>query len=123
MAKVPHSILQYISEIGNLEGEEVAAIVTGRGKVTGSYYNYFNIRDQRGLDWNVNLETAGWSRAEEDVMMVLILRSRHGESDCKSAKQTELKKLQDFGAFSLAKDEGQFKIIARSAHIILVSRE
>ena len=94
----------------SLEGEEVAARVIGRGKVTGSYYNYFNIKDQRGLDWNVNLETASWSRVGEEVMMVLIPRSRHGESDCKSAKQTELKKLQDFGAFSLVKDEGQFRI-------------
>ena len=94
----------------SLEGEEVAAKVIGRGKVSGSYYNYFNIKDQRGLNWNVNLETASWSRVEEEVMMVLIPRSRHGESDCKSAKQTELKKLQDFGAFSLVKDEGQFRI-------------
>ena len=94
----------------NLEGEEVAARVTGRGKVSGSFYNYFNIRDQRGLDWNVNLETAVWSRTEEEVMMVLIPRSRHGDSDCKAAKQVELKKLKDFGAFSLVKDEGQFRI-------------
>ena len=57
----------------NLEGEEVAARVTGRSKVSGSFYNYFNIRDQRGLDWNVNLETAVWSRTEEDVMMVLMM--------------------------------------------------
>ena len=42
-----------------LEGEEVPARVTGRGKVTGSFYNYFNIKDQRSLDWNVNLEIAG----------------------------------------------------------------
>ena len=93
-----------------LEGEEVTARVTGRCKVTGSFYNYFNIKDQRGLDWNVNLEVNDWSRTQEEVMMVLIPRSRHGESDCKSAKQTELKKLQDFGAFSLVKDEGQFRI-------------
>ena len=78
--------------------------------MTGSFYNYFNIKDQRGLDWNINLEVAGWNRTQEEVMMVLIPRSRHGESDCKSAKQTELKKLQDFGAFSLVKDEGQFRI-------------
>ena len=89
----------------NLEGE-----VTGRSKVSGSFYNYFNIRDQRGLDWNVNLETAVWSRTEEEVMMVLIPRSKHGDSDCKAAKQVELKKLKDFGAFSLVKDEGQFRI-------------
>ena len=94
----------------HLEGEEVGARVTGRGKVSGSFYNYFNIRDQRGLDWNVNLESSVWSRTEDEVMMVLIPRTRHGDSDCKAAKQVELKKLKDFGAFSLVKDEGQFRI-------------
>ena len=48
----------------HLEGEEVGARVTGRGKVSGSFYNYFNIRDQR-LDWNVNLESSVWSRTED----------------------------------------------------------
>ena len=32
-----------------LEGETIQAKVTGRDKVTGKFYNYFNIKDARGL--------------------------------------------------------------------------
>ena len=62
-----------------LEGETVQAEVTGRDKVTGKFYNYFNIKDARGLAWNVNLEQAEWRfpESEEDCLLVLIPKHRH----------------------------------------------
>ena len=95
-----------------LEGESIQAKVTGRDKVTGKFYNYFNIEDARGLAWNVNLEQAEWRHpeSEEDCLLMMIPKHRHGEKDCRDAKKTELEKLKKFDTVTEVKDHGQFRI-------------
>ena len=42
----------------------------------------------------------------EEVNMVFIPKSRHGESECKQAKEVELKKIKDFGTYMEVEDRG-----------------
>ena len=95
-----------------LEGETIQAEVTGRDKVTGKFYNYFNIKGARGLAWNVNLEQAEWRlpESEEDCLFVMIPKHRHGEKDCRDAKKTELEKLKNFDTVTEVQDSSQFRI-------------
>ena len=95
-----------------LEGETIQVEVTGRDKVTGKYYNYFNIKDARGLAWNVNLEQAEWRHpeSEEDCLLVMIPKHRHGEKDCRDAKKAELEKLKSFDTVTEVQDSGKFRI-------------
>ena len=95
-----------------LEGEQVRAKILSRDKVSGSFYNYFNIKDGRGLQWNINLEQAEWRQPQpqEECMMVMIPRHRHGEKDCRDAKKVELEKLKQFDTISEVEDSGQFRI-------------
>ena len=92
------------------DGEWLRATVSDRPRVSGSFYNYFNIRGEDGLDRNVDLERLKCKQVCEEVNMVLIPRERHQDEDCKSAKQVELKKLEDFEAFKVVEDSGQFRI-------------
>ena len=92
------------------DGEWLRATVSDRSKVSGSFYNYFNIRGEDGLDRNVDLERLKYKQVCEEVNMVLIPRERHQDEDCKNAKQVELKKLEDFEAFKVVEDSGQFRI-------------
>ena len=94
-----------------LEGEKTPAQILSRGKVGGDYYNYFNIKTVNGLEYNIDLERNNWERiSTEQVMMSIIPRARHGELECRKAKDIEIKKLKDWGAYKIVKDEGQFRI-------------
>ena len=94
-----------------LEGEETPAQILSRCKVGGDYYNHFNIKTVNGVEYNIDLERNVWERiSTEHVMMSIIPRARHGELECRKAKDTELKKLKDWGAYKIVKDVGQFHI-------------
>ena len=92
-------------------GEKLVATVLSREKVTGAYYNYFNIQGEDGLRRNVNLEKVAFRKLEEsDCNMVMIPASRHGDPDCRMALQTELEKLKQFDAYETVDDVGQYRI-------------
>jgi hypothetical protein len=89
-----------------------ATVLSRGGKMTGNHRNWFNVRNGDGEERGVNLDTVcGWERAEEeDVNLVLVPKHRHSEEKCDKAKQTELKKLQDFNTYEEVDDVGQFRI-------------
>ena len=91
--------------------EWLGATVIDRSKVTGKYYNYFNVLGEDGLERNVDLERVAFRRVtEEEVNMVMVPRERHNDEECKKAKLVELIKLEEFGSFKAVKDVGQFRI-------------
>lgn len=92
------------------DGDWLRATVSDRSKVSGSFYNYFNVRGEDGLDRNVDLERLRFKEVCEEVNMVLIPQERHKDEDCKAAKQVELRKLEDFEAFKVVDDVGQYRI-------------
>ena len=92
-------------------GEIVVASIVNREKVTGGYYNYFNVRGEDGLMRNINLEQANYRRLqEEECNMVIIPRERHSDPDCREALETELNKLKQFDAYETVDDIGQYRI-------------
>ena len=91
--------------------EEIYARVLDRSKVTGKYYNYFNVCGEDGLERNVDLERLMYRKVtEEEVNIVTISREKQNEDECKKAKETELKKLHDFDSFEEVDDIGQYRI-------------
>ena len=95
------------------ESEWVRATVIGRaGKATGQYRYWFNVKeDESGIESCVDFENmATWEMNEAAVNLVLIPRSKHGESECMQAKQVELKKLKDFDTYQEVDDTGQYRI-------------
>ena len=100
----------------NMEGEEIQTSVMNRGKLSGQYYNYFNVTDARGAKYNVDLERNEWRRVEvenEEIMMNIIPQHLQAGEDCIRAKQVELDKLNKFKAITEVKDRGQFRISCR----------
>ena len=99
----------------NIEGDNVQAEVLSRGKIKGKFYNHFNVRDFRGLEWNLDLERNDWRKMDidEEVMMATIPMHLQGTDDCRKAKKDEIEKLRKFNAISEVKDEGQFRISCR----------
>ena len=98
----------------NIEGDQVQAEVLNRGKVKGKFYNHFNLRDFRGLEWNIDLERNDWRMMEVDeVLLATIPQHQQGTEDCKRAKLDEIEKLRRFNAVTEVPDEGQFRISCR----------
>ena len=94
-----------------MDGEDTPAQILSRGKVGGEYYNHFNVRAINGLEYNVNLELNQWRKiSTEQAMMAIIPRAKHGELECRRAKEIEPEKLKKWGAYRVIKDEGQFCI-------------
>ena len=96
-----------------LDDEETwtRAIITDREKITGKYYNYYNIRGLDGEERNVDLERLRFKQVqEEEVHMVIIPREKHKDVDCLKAKKAELEKLESFKAFKEVDDVGQYRI-------------
>ena len=94
-----------------LEGESTQAQIISRCKVGGDYYNHFNIKAANGLEYHINLEKNHWKKIQaEQALMAIIPRAQHGELECRKAKDLELQKLRDWGAYRIVKDEGQFRI-------------
>ena len=99
----------------NLNEEEwINAAVINRGKVSGKYYNHFNILGEDGLERNVDLERIPYEKvATDEVNIVMIPREEQCSEECKQAKEVELSKLQGFDSFELVEDEGQYRISCR----------
>ena len=102
--------------IVNVEGEEVRTSVKNRCKVTGQYYNHFNVTDALGSQICVDLERNDWRRVEaenEEVLMNIIPQHLQSNDECMKAKQVELEKLNKFDAVTEVEDSGQFRISCR----------
>ena len=88
-------------------GETIKATVINREKVSGNFYNYFNVCGEDGLMRNVNLERAPFRKLEfEECNMLIIPRERHSDSDCKKAMKVKLN----------VNDEGQYRISCRGVY-------
>ena len=102
--------------IVNVDGEEVRTSVKNRCKVTGQYYNHFNVTDALGSQLCVDLERNDWRRIEdenEEVLMNIIPQHLQSNDECMKAKKVELDKLEKFDAVTEVKDSGQFRISCR----------
>ena len=75
-------------DIQMVDGEWLRAMVSDRSKVSGSFYNYFNIRGEDRLDRNVDLARLKFKQVCEEVNMVLIHSEKHQDEDCKNASET-----------------------------------
>ena len=95
-------------------GQIIRASIVNREKLTGKFYNYFNIMGEDGLARNIDGERVKFKKLEEeDCNMVTIPSDRHKDDDCMEAKKVELKKLADFDSYDLINDEGQYRISCR----------
>ena len=99
----------------NLDEEEwLGATVIDRAKVSGKYYNYFNVLGEDGLERNVDLERIEFRKVtEEEVNMVQIPREDQNSEECRKAKVVELEKLKSFDSFEEVEDCGQYRISCR----------
>ena len=92
----------------------IRASVLNREKLSGRYYNYFNIRGEDGLSRNIDGERIKFKKLEEEECdMVMIPADRHKDGDCMKAKKVELDKLTEFDSYETVKDEGQYRISCR----------
>ena len=99
------------------EGESITATVVNREKVSGNFYNYFNVRGEDGLMRNVDLERATFRKLDyNECNMVIIPRERHSDPDCKKAMEVELDKLKQFESYETVDDEGQYRISCRGVY-------
>jgi transposase InsO family protein len=98
-------------------GEDVIATVINREKVSGNFYNYFNVRGEDGLMRNVDLERLSFRKLDEnECNMVMIPRERHSDLDCKEAMVKELEKLKHFDSYDTVDDDGQYRISCRAIY-------
>ena len=96
------------------EGQITKATIMNREKITGRYYNYFNVHCEDGITRNINGERVNIRKLEEEECnMVLIPAERHKDEDCMNAKQVELGKLKEFETYDVVPDEGQHRISCR----------
>ena len=95
-------------------GRLIRASILNREKLSGRYYNYFNIRGEDGLERNIDGERVKFKKLEEEECdMVMIPADRHKDDDCMEAKNVELKKLEEFDSYETVNDEGQYRISCR----------
>ena len=96
------------------QGRVSKATILNREKVTGRFYNYFNVQCEDGSTRNINGEKVNPRRLTfEECNMVLIPVDRHKDEDCMKAKDIELSKLKDFNTYETVRDEGQHRIGTR----------
>ena len=73
------------------ESEEIYARVLSRSKVSGKYFNYFNVCGEDGLERNVDLERLKYRKVtEEEVNIVTIPKEKQNDDACKKAKEIEV---------------------------------
>ena len=84
------------------------ATVLGRaGKSNTATKFWYNIEEiETGEEKSVNLKDFDWRKIEEEVNIVMIPRSKHTD-EYLEAKQEELNRLEDFGAYIEEDDKGQ----------------
>ena len=91
-------------------------VITGRGKVSEKYKNWFNISPCDGSDpYSVNLDDVDFEIMDEQsnleqVKMVMVPRHEHSSEECLKAKLVELSKLAEFKTYEIVDDEGQERI-------------
>ena len=92
--------------------EVIKAVILGREKVSGNYYNYFNVQGEDGLNRNVNLERVKFRKIDEieQCFMVIVPHEHHGTPEVLKAKLDELQKLKDFKSYVIVDDIGQYRI-------------
>jgi hypothetical protein len=91
------------------------ATVLGRaGKATGKNKHWINIREiDTGNERSIDLDgMEAWKslESEEEVNIVMIPRTKHGETQCVKAKRVELDKLKQFGTYEEVDDQGQIRV-------------
>ena len=88
-----------------------ASVMSRAGKATGPNRNWYNIKHTDGTKISLDLDRVNeWKRTTEEVDIVVIPKEKQDSQDCIAAKQTELKKLEDFHTYEEVADEGQFRI-------------
>ena len=91
-------------------------VITGRGKVTGKYKNWFNLAPLDGSDSiSLDLDQIEYEKTDEqssvsEVYAVMIPREEQNNEDCNQAKQAELEKLKEFNTYRVVEDQGQDRI-------------
>ena len=97
-------------------GDWKEGTITGRGKITGRYKNWFNLTPEDGSEpLSVNLEDVQYEVVNENqpleqVHMVMVPRGEHGSEECIRAKEAELVKLKEFETYNVVEDHGQERI-------------
>ena len=89
-----------------------AKILNRAGKATGIHRNWYNVRNDDGLEKSINLDrVSDWETVTQDeVCVVLIPKEKHEDEKCVAAKLVELNKLKEFDTYEEVPDEGQFRI-------------
>ena len=63
-------------------------------------------RKRQQLEYHINLEVNSWKKIPiEQVMIAIISRAKHGELECRKAKDVELEKLKEWKAYRVVNDE------------------
>ena len=92
------------------------ATITGRGKVTGKYKNWFNIAPTDGSEnMSINLEEVEYQKVSDiaEAYMVLLPKHEQNSPECLEAKKLELQKLETFNTYEVVEDHGQDRISCR----------
>ena len=97
------------------KGKWIEATITGRGKCTGRYKNWFNVHRKDGEnDHSINLDVVEYEMLsvpeEEQVLVVTIPKDEQNTKECIDAKLKELSKLQEFNTYEVIEDCGQERI-------------
>ena len=89
-----------------------AKILNRAGKATGIHRNWYNVRNDDGLEKSINLDkVSDWETVTQDeVCVVLIPKEKHEDEKCMAAKLVELNELKEFDTYEEVPDEGQFRI-------------
>lgn len=88
----------------------VEATITGRGKTTGKYKNWFNVTDTEGKEYSVDLERHEFEKVtdnSDEVFLTLVSRQEQDSPQCLRAKEEELKKLKEFNTYEEVNNTGQ----------------
>ena len=91
-----------------------ATLPSRGGKATGKYDGFWNIEYEESAQKEcINLKETEYTKIPilpEEVHAVMVPKSRQREPECLKAKDEELKKLREFGTYSIVKDVGQERL-------------
>lgn len=89
------------------ESERVATIVSRSGKAHTALKNRFNVVDEEGGEFRVDLRFAESVKKDpKKILSVNVPKSRYGEEKVKEAMEKELESLKNFGTFEEVRDTG-----------------
>ena len=91
-----------------------ATVLSRGGKATGKHAGFWNIEWEDTAEQDcINLKLVEYEKIPEtieEVHAVMVPKSRQKEPACLKAKEEELRKLKDFGTYTIVKDVGQPRI-------------